>query len=87
MSIDRYLTIEQAVEIVPLSPITLRRAIRRGDLVAFRVGRRVLVRPEDLHAWVESRRVAPESPMPKPGRCESPTTNLLERAMKERKSG
>jgi excisionase family DNA binding protein len=84
MSVDRYMTLDQAVEIVPLSSVTLRRAIKRGDLVAFHVGRRVLIRPEDLHSWVESCRVVAEPPMPKPDRRESREVSLLDRAMKAR---
>lgn len=48
------LTRAEAAEVVGVSEATLRRAIDRGDLVARFSGRKTLIRPADLEAWVES---------------------------------
>lgn len=79
-----YLTLAEAVEIVPVSEITLRRAIRTGELTAFRPATKILIRPDDLKAWVESKPAArPSPPMPRPRRRTKPGS-LLDRVMAER---
>lgn len=62
-----YLTLTDAVEIIPVAPITLRRAIKRGDLPAYKPAGRLLVREDHLEAWIESRQVTTD-PMPQPER-------------------
>ena len=53
VGISRFLTLEQASELSTLSVQTLRRAIQRQRLRAFRPsGRRVLIAVEDLSAWI-----------------------------------
>jgi excisionase family DNA binding protein len=49
----RWLTYKEAAERVRLDVATLRRAVKRGALVAFRVngGHRVRLRAEDVDAW------------------------------------
>lgn len=48
-----YLTLTQAVEAVPFSKATLRRAIHSGDLPAYKPCGRIVVRRDQLRAWVE----------------------------------
>jgi excisionase family DNA binding protein len=52
-----WLTVPQAAEASQLSEWTLRREINAGRLVACRIGRCIRIRPADLEAWQESRRV------------------------------
>jgi len=46
--------LEEAARLVGLKPPTLRRAIRRGELVYAKPGRAYLVRLSDVTAWLES---------------------------------
>ena len=48
----RYLSLEEAAEYSTLSIQTLRRAIRRKQLKAFKPARRVLIDPAELDRWV-----------------------------------
>jgi excisionase family DNA binding protein len=48
----RYLSLEEAAEYSTLSIQTLRRAIRRKQLQAFKPARRVLIDPAELDRWV-----------------------------------
>jgi excisionase family DNA binding protein len=50
----RFLTLEEAAEYSTLSIQTLRRAIRRQQLKAFKPARRVLIDPAELDRWVRS---------------------------------
>jgi excisionase family DNA binding protein len=49
-----YLTLEQASAIVQLSPWTLRVRIKRGQLPAIRIGRRIVLARRDLDAFMQS---------------------------------
>ena len=51
---DRLLTLDEACEIVQLSPWPLRRAIARGELHAFKPGNRIRISEGALAAWLES---------------------------------
>jgi excisionase family DNA binding protein len=42
-----------------IGPKLIRRAIVRGELVAYRVGNRFLVYPADFHSWLRRCRVTP----------------------------
>lgn len=60
-SVVGWLTVPEASELAHLSEWTLRKEIREGRLVACRVGKCVRLRPADLEAWMESRRVVKAS--------------------------
>lgn len=64
---NRYLTLTEATDRVPVSTVTIRRAIRAGELPAYKPAGRLLIRPEDLDAWVQAGRVTTD-PMPQPKR-------------------
>ena len=49
-----YLTIKQAAEASSLAPSTVRLLIRKGQLIAHRVGRRVLIKRCDLEQFLEN---------------------------------
>ena len=59
----RWLTMAEACSYVQLHPVTLRRAVRRGDLVAFRVnrGRVYRFRRADLDHYIESGQAVSEA--------------------------
>lgn len=46
----RLITLAQAAELTQLSERTLRRYIAEGTLVAYRAGRNIRLRPEDVEA-------------------------------------
>jgi excisionase family DNA binding protein len=50
-----WLTLRGAAQHTQLSPATLLRAVKRGELIAFRVGGRRLIRfrAHDLDGWLE----------------------------------
>jgi excisionase family DNA binding protein len=55
-----WLTPQQAAEYAKCDPVTLRRAVQRGLLIAYRIngGRRVRYRAEDLDQWLYAYPVA-----------------------------
>lgn len=56
-----WLTQQQAAEYAKCDPVTLRRAVQRGLLIAYRIngGRRVRYRAEDIDQWLYAYPVAP----------------------------
>lgn len=50
----RYLTKQEAAEVVGLHPKTIEREISRGRLRAFKPAGKIRIRPADLDAWIES---------------------------------
>lgn len=57
---DANLTIPEVAALVRRSEKTVRRAISRGELVAYMVGGRWLIRRSDVEAWIERGRNVPE---------------------------
>lgn len=62
-----YLTVEEAADLARCHPATIRRAFGAGALRAFRPAHRVLLREDDVRAWVEGK-AAVEEERPRPGR-------------------
>ena len=52
----KLLSVAQASEQTSLSPITLRRALARGDLEFVQIGRRIAIPAEALEAFISARR-------------------------------
>ncbi len=50
-----YMSIRDAAKIAALSPRTVRRAISRGEVNAYKVGASLRLVPDDVHAWITSR--------------------------------
>jgi len=50
-----YLTIKEAADLVRLAPPTIRLYIRKGGLRAHKVGRRVIIKREELIDFLENR--------------------------------
>lgn len=50
MANQKFLTIAQVSEATQLSPRTIRRYIAEGRLVAYRAGRAIRLKPEDVDA-------------------------------------
>lgn len=77
----KYVTLKEATAMVSLSAGTLKRAIKVGRLRAFKPGGKLLIRPEDLRQWVETR-PAQSDPMPvsdRPARPDSLMDQVLAR--------
>jgi excisionase family DNA binding protein len=60
--VGQVLTTAQVAELLQISPRTVQRAIRRGELKAHRVGRIYRVNDQDLREWWEKIRTMPPSP-------------------------
>jgi excisionase family DNA binding protein len=58
-----YLTVDEAATMARCHPKTIRRAVGSGALRGFRPAQRVLLREDDVRAWIE-RRAAISSPPP-----------------------
>ena len=59
------LTLGEAAELLQVSPRTLRREIKAGNLTTARIGRCVRIIDTDLAAWLEaSRTLRPDSAVP-----------------------
>ena len=71
---SEYLTVEEAAEIARCHPVTIRRAFESGRLRAFRPAQRVLIREDDLRAYIESKAAVPEphERPTRPGRSRRP---------------
>lgn len=54
-----YLTVDQVAKLGKCHPKTIRRAIGRGELRAFRFGGRLLIREEDARARIEAEEASP----------------------------
>ena len=54
------LTVQEAADRVRLTQWAIYRAIRRGELAAFKPGGRLRIREADLEGWLESTRVQAE---------------------------
>jgi excisionase family DNA binding protein len=54
----KLLTLEQACETVQLSPWTLRRAIARGELEAYKIAGRVRMSEAALQQWIKEAAIA-----------------------------
>lgn len=78
----KYITLKDATETVRLSKETLKRAIKAGNLRAFKPGGKLLLRPEDLQEWIE-RREAKVDPKPVPKRPEQ-TDRLIDQVLARR---
>ncbi len=55
-----YLTVEEAARLARCNPKTIRRAFTSGALRAFKPTTRVLLREEDVRAWIEGHTAAVE---------------------------
>ena len=51
-SIQHLLTVDQSAEYMQVNPMTIRRWIEKGDLRAFRMGRGIRIRLEDLNGML-----------------------------------
>jgi excisionase family DNA binding protein len=49
-----FLGVTAAAAILGVTGITIRRAIDRGELRGFRIGRKVLIKRDEFRAWLES---------------------------------
>ena len=54
---EKLLTMGEAAELAKCSYHTIHRAIKRGDLPAYKPGKSVLVLEDDLSAWFKSKRI------------------------------
>lgn len=50
MSNRKYITLTEAAELVSLNPRTLRKKVATGELRAYRMGRTLRFKPEDVEA-------------------------------------
>jgi excisionase family DNA binding protein len=55
------LTVQEAGALVRLGQWAIYRAIRRGELAAYKPGGRLRIREADLNSWLESTRVRAEA--------------------------
>jgi excisionase family DNA binding protein len=53
---QRLLTIEEAAGVLNVSPKTIRRRIRAGEMAVIRDGRIIRIRPEDLARYLSQHR-------------------------------
>lgn len=58
MSISRLITVAEVASLMRVSRMTVYRLIKRGDLVAVRVGRNYRVRAEDLEVYLQAQDVS-----------------------------
>jgi excisionase family DNA binding protein len=49
-----FLSVNTAAAIAGVNHMTIRRALDRGDLKRYQLGRKILIRQDDFRAWLES---------------------------------
>lgn len=59
---ERLLSLDEVCDLLGLGPDHVRRAVRRGDLVASKIGGRLRFRAGDVDAYVDAQRVEPAVP-------------------------
>lgn len=52
-----HITIEEAAKLAKCSYHTIHRAIKRGDLTAYKPGKTVLILEKDFTSWFQSKRI------------------------------
>ncbi|HUQ91203.1 MAG TPA: helix-turn-helix domain-containing protein [Bryobacteraceae bacterium] len=53
LSTDRFLRLKQVAILLDCHPVTVRRWIHRGDLLAFKHGQTIRIKLSDLHAFLQ----------------------------------
>lgn len=48
-------TVNEVAKMFRVTPYTVREWIKRGQLTAIKVGRRYLIRPQDLHEYIRNK--------------------------------
>jgi len=71
----KLLSVQDAAELLSISRWTVRAYIRQGKLRPVRIGRRVLLREEEIERFVEARSPNPENPVEKGGTVIETATN------------
>ena len=61
-----FITVPEAAELARVDPRTIRRAIADGRLRAFKPVRKILIREDDVVAWIEGREIIPQPALPDP---------------------
>lgn len=56
-----FLSCEEAAKIAHCSELTIKRAVRSGALIAYKPGKGFAITPDDLTAWVKTRKVKPRA--------------------------
>ena len=54
---DNPMTIDEAAKLAKCSYHTIHRAIKKGDLAAYKPGKMVLILEKDLSIWFQSKRI------------------------------
>jgi excisionase family DNA binding protein len=54
---DKLITMNEAANLAKCSYHTIHRAIKKGDLPAYKPGKAVLILEKDLATWFESKRI------------------------------
>jgi hypothetical protein len=75
------LTVSVIAERCSLSEKSIRGAIGRGELAAYKICGRLRVDPADFDAWVCATRIEPRGPTPRPISASSPVRGGLREAL------
>jgi excisionase family DNA binding protein len=62
MIMERLMTTEEVAELLRIDPVTVRRLVTRGELVAYRIAGEYRFTPADVEQFVESQRVIVSMP-------------------------
>ena len=54
---DNAITIDEAAKLVKCSSHTIHRAIKKGDLIAYKPGKVVLILEKDFSEWFKSKQI------------------------------
>lgn len=93
MTGESLMSIDEVADIVGLSPHSVRRAIRDGQLQAIRLRRSLRVHPDDLARWLDDGRLRASGtladlamPMPEPRPSRPPSGGFLNEVKKGRRA-
>ena len=83
------LSVDQAARLTTMSTKTIRRAISRGELPSYKAGTRIVLKREDVEAWlfaVPNEPTAPTAPSPRADLLELPGLDRKPEARKVRRT-
>ncbi len=72
MKPENLLTVDQVADVVQLSAEAVRRAVRRGDLRASKLGGRLRISPQSVDDWIRAAELRAPAPAPAAARRSAP---------------
>lgn len=53
---QKFYTLKELAELTRMSEMSIRRKIAKGEIVSYKLGRKILFKKEEIDRWIESKR-------------------------------